>query len=179
MKRAAIGLVVVLAGVLAAVLVFVSVRDDQPDRKALPQPLPAQSLAAFESDSEPLELADLRGPAVLSFWASWCAPCRAELPVLEAFHQQHADRVDMIGIDFQDPQTAKAARLIEQTGVTYPLYADFQGDLNALAPFPALRGLPFIALVDERGEVVHQEFGVIESVAELETLVQTHLGVGA
>ena len=175
MKRVVIALVVVLA----VVLVFLALRDDKVERKALPQPLPELRLDAIESDSEPLELADLRGPAVINFWASWCTPCRAELPVLEQFHQQYAGKVDLVGIDFQDSQTDRAAKLIEQTGVTYPLYEDFDGDLNGLAPFPAMRGLPFTAFVDESGEVVHQEFVEIKTVAQLQTLVQKHLGVGA
>jgi cytochrome c biogenesis protein CcmG/thiol:disulfide interchange protein DsbE len=144
-----------------------------------PQPLPELSLDAFDSDSEPLALGNVRGPAVISLWASWCAPCREEMPVLEQFHQQYAGRVDLIGIDFQDPQTEKAADLVAETGVTYPLYSDFRGELNGLDPFPNLRGLPFLALVDDRGRVVHQEFVVVDSVAELEEMVSEHLGVGA
>ncbi|MBA3782132.1 MAG: TlpA family protein disulfide reductase [Nocardioides sp.] len=174
MKRVLVALVLVLA----AVVLFLALRDDKVEPKALPQPLPEQSLDAFEADSEPLQLADVRGPAVINFWASWCGPCRAELPVLEQFHQQYAGQVDLIGIDFQDSRTDKAAQLIEQSGVTYPLYEDFDGDLNGLGPLPAIRGLPFTALVNAKGEIVHQEFVEIKTVAQLEALVQKHLGVG-
>ncbi len=123
-----------------------------------------------------VELGALRGPLVVSLWASWCGPCRKEMPVLEAFADHHGDRVALLGIDYQDVQTSAAMSLIEETGATYPMLADPQGDLDAAAPFPALRGLPFLALVDENGEVVHQEFTVIGSEQELVDLVNEHLG---
>ncbi len=168
-----------LAALAAMSLLLVSGCDSDPEKKSLPQPLPELRLDAFQADSEPLQLADVKGPAVVNFWASWCEPCRAELPVLEQFHQEQAGTVDVLGIDFQDSQPEKAATLIEQTGVTYPLYEDFDGELNGLDPLPAIRGLPFTVLVDEKGEVVHQEFVELKTVAQLEEMVRQHLGVGA
>lgn len=164
--------------VAALLLTGCSGGGDQEDARALPAPLPELTLDAFGSDSEPLALADVRGPAVINLWASWCGPCREEMPVLEEFHQAN-EEVDVIGIDFQDSQTDKAERLVERTGVTYPLYEDHAGELDGLAPFPAVRGLPFLAFVDDAGQVVHQEFVIIDDVAELEALAQEHLGVGA
>ena len=155
-----------------------SVDDQRPEeQRALPQPLPELSLDAFGSDAEPLQLADVRGPAVINLWASWCTPCRKELPIFEELHRSGA--VDVIGIDFQDPNADDAVRLVERTGVTYPLYEDVDGEIEGLAPFPAMRALPFLAFVDDQGRVVHQEFAVIDDLAEVEALVQEHLGVEA
>ena len=137
--------------------------------------LPDVTLPCFGGGPD-VELGALRGPLVVSLWASWCGPCRKEMPVLEAFVDHHGDRVALLGIDYQDVQTSAAMSLIEETGATYPMLADPQGDLDAAAPFPALRGLPFLALVDENGEVVHQEFTVIGSEQELVDLVNEHLG---
>ncbi|WP_181312004.1 TlpA family protein disulfide reductase [Nocardioides campestrisoli] len=142
----------------------------------LPAPLPDVELEGFDG-GEPLDLAELRGPAVVNFWASWCTGCVREMPILEQFSQQQAGKVEVVGIDFQDVQTGKARELVEETGVTYRLYVDLAGDLDRADPFPHLRGLPFLALVDESGQVVWQEFGEIKSVRELEELVETHLGV--
>ena len=96
---------------------------------------------------------------VVNLWASWCGPCRKEMPVLQAFHEQHGDRVPVLGIDYHDPQTAAALELAKDTGVTYPLLADPQGALERRDAVPRLAGLPFLALVDAEGRVVHREFG--------------------
>jgi thiol-disulfide isomerase/thioredoxin len=98
------------------------------------------------------------------------------MPILEDFHEQYGDRVQVIGIDYQDVQTEAAMELVRQTGATYPLLADPQSELSGAAPFPVLRGLPFLALVDAQGRVVHQEFTVVESRQQLVGLVDRHLG---
>ncbi len=121
-------------------------------------------------------LGDLRGPLVVNLWASWCGPCRKEMPVLEEFHQKYGDRVGVIGVDFEDPQTLSAMDLVRKSGVTYPLLADPQGDLHGKAPFPARMGLPLFAFVDQDGRV-ELAAGGVDSVDELVGLVHDHLGV--
>jgi thiol-disulfide isomerase/thioredoxin len=124
-----------------------------------------------------VNLATLHGPMVVNLWAVWCTPCRKELPILQKFQEKHGDKVPMLGVDYNDTQPEQALGLAKQTGVTYPLLADPQARLDYKSPFPSLRGLPFLALVDADGRVVHQEFVVIESLGQLEDLVEKHLGV--
>lgn len=137
--------------------------------------LPAVTLPCFGGGPD-VDLGALRGPLVVNLWASTCGPCRQEMPILEAFHEQYGDRVQVIGIDYQDVQTGAAMDLVRQTGATYPLLADPQSELSGAAPFPVLRGLPFLALVDADGRVVHQEFTIVESRDQLVGLVNRHLG---
>ena len=113
---------------------------------------------------------------VVNLWASWCGSCRREMPILQAFHEKYGDRVAVLGVDYQDRQTVAAFELVRDTHVTYPLLADPQSSLDAAAPFPSLRGLPFLALVDEDGRVVHQEFVALKSEDQLVDLVNQHLG---
>jgi thiol-disulfide isomerase/thioredoxin len=138
--------------------------------------LPAITLPCFGGGPS-VDLSTLRGPLVVNLWASWCGPCRQEMPVLQAFDQQYGDRVPVLGIDYSDPQTGQAMSLVEDTGATYPLLADPQSELDGADPFPTLRGLPFLALVDEDGRVAHQAFVEIESTDQLVGLVDAHLGV--
>jgi cytochrome c biogenesis protein CcmG/thiol:disulfide interchange protein DsbE len=131
--------------------------------------LPHTTLAGFDGGKS-LDLSTLRGPAVVNLWASWCGPCRKELPLYQSFAKKYAGKVDVIGIDFQDTQQGQARQLIRQTGVTYPLYRDPDGTMRA-------RVLPQLILVDEEGSVAHEMYIEITSVAQLEKLVATHLGV--
>ena len=164
---------VVLAGALVAVTALSGCTrsDTTSDTR-----LPAVEVTEFSGDGT-VDLASLEGPMVINLWASYCKPCREEMPVLQEFHEAHGDEVAVVGIDYQDPQRENAEELVRETGVTYRLLADPLGELNSADPFPNLMGLPFLALVDEDGNVTHMEYGEIESVGELEGLIEEHLGL--
>lgn len=163
-------LVVTLCSVLLATGCSAGSDDPAPEDR-----LPDITLAGFNGEGS-VDLGEFTGPAVISVWASWCGPCREEMPVLEEFHAAYGDTVELLGIDFQDLQTDKARALVEQTGVTYPLVVDEGGDISGQGAFPPLRGLPFIAFVDEDGTVTHVEAVVIDSTDQLVSLVEEHLG---
>lgn len=122
-----------------------------------------------------VDLTSLQGPMVVNLWASWCGPCRKEMPALEAFHEQYGDQVPVLGIDYQDPQPAAALDLAKESGVTYPLLADPGGDLNAKDPLPVIRGLPHLLFVTADGEVTVVPGG-IDSVDDLVELANENLG---
>lgn len=121
-----------------------------------------------------VDLSSLRGPLVVNLWASWCDPCKKELPYYQQLHERAAGKLDVLGVDYQDTMPGKALTLAEDTGVTYPSLADPGGELRV--PL-RVRGLPAVLFVDEDGKVVHQEFVVIESYEQLADLVEEHLGV--
>ncbi len=122
-------------------------------------------------------LPDVKGPAVVNLWASWCGPCREELPVLEEFSRDHGDEVRVIGVNYLDPQADQAAALADRSGLSFQLLQDPEGELDASSPFPALQGLPFWAFVDADGRVVHREFVAVESEQQIVDLAEKHLGV--
>jgi cytochrome c biogenesis protein CcmG, thiol:disulfide interchange protein DsbE len=129
---------------------------------------------AFEhfDEGEVAHLADWRGkPVVVNFWASWCPPCVAEMrDALEPLHQDLGDRVVFLGINLQATEAA-ALDVIEETGVTYELARDQDGDLfTAFGGF----GMPLTALVDEAGTVVASHTGAITR-SELEALIVDQL----
>lgn len=140
----------------------------------LPAPMPDITLAGFAGQPE-RNLAEIDTPTVISLWASWCNPCREEMPLLEEFHQKYEGRVDVLGIDFQESRTKEAEKLVASTGVTYPLLSDFDGDLDGLKPYPRVQGLPMLAFVDGDGQLVGVEYVLFDELAELEEIVGKHL----
>jgi cytochrome c biogenesis protein CcmG/thiol:disulfide interchange protein DsbE len=160
----------VLVGlVVALVLALAGCSDEDVTHEKGVGALPQATLASFDGGA-PLDLSTLKGPAVVNLWASWCGPCRKELPFYEQFAQKYAGKVDVVGIDFQDTQEDRARELIRETGVTFPLYKDPNGTMRA-------RVLPQLILVNEDGDVAHDMYVEITSLAQLEKLVHTHLGV--
>ena len=117
-------------------------------------------------------LADRAGsPAVINFWASWCVPCRREMPALEAAHLRYGDQVTFIGVNHQDGRDAALA-FLEETGVTYSSGYDPDGDV---ARRYGLFGLPTTILVDADGEIVATRTGEVTA-DELETMIGRLIG---
>ena len=157
-----------LAVPVVALLLLTGCSTESPRKTAASTALPDVSLAAFGT-GDALDLSTLKGPAVLNVWASWCGPCRKELPHYQAFAQKYAGKVRVLGVDFQDTRADKARTLIRQSGVTYPLFVDPDGAMRA-------RVLPEVIFVDADGRVAYRRYVQIESLGQLERLVEKHLG---
>jgi thiol-disulfide isomerase/thioredoxin len=138
-------------------------------KPARPERLPDVTLASL-TGGPGVALGDLRGPAVVNLWAQWCKPCKRELPIYESFFQRHGAQVSVLGVDWQDVQTDRARALASRAGVTYPLVVDRE---------PAIRNkfLPQLLLIDAQGRIAYHEYVEITSLAQLERLVEKHLGV--
>lgn len=136
--------------------------------------LPALTLDCLGGGT-PVRLAGLRGePTVINLWASWCGPCREELPLLAKAHRELGDRVRIVGIDFADDAPDAALALAANAGVTYPLASDpkstLKGDLLVV-------GLPQTIFVDEQGTIVATERRAYRSYTDLTAAISRHLGV--
>jgi thiol-disulfide isomerase/thioredoxin len=138
--------------------------------------LPAVSIACL-GGGPAVDLSSLLGPMLINMWQSACTACEKEMPILQAFHEVHGDRVAVLGIDSTDVFPGTALEQLADRGVTYPQLADPGGDLQDTETFSRVRGYPYLAFVDEDGEISYEKFGAVESADELETLVEQHLGV--
>lgn len=109
---------------------------------------PALELAAWEGPA--FRLGDTRGQVVvLNFWASWCEPCRSEMPSLELLAERHArDRVSVLAVNYRETDGA-IARFLAQWPVTLPILRDRDG---AAALAFGVRVFPTTVVIDRRGQ---------------------------
>jgi len=127
---------------------------------AEPLPLPDARLFTFDGDSTMLR--DHVGKVLLvNFWASWCAPCERELPVLKQYYPTlPRDRVEFIAISADETRGA-ALEFIERFDVPFPT---FYGG-SAMSEVFGFYGLPYSLIVDPQGRIVDDVlgFGSVES----------------
>lgn len=166
---------------------------------AAPEPAPVTDVSAVETDLPPcpeqpgepaadglpdlvldcigggtLDLGRAPGvPTVLNLWASWCGPCREELPLFRQLADAAPEQLRVLGVDSQDgvPQGTSFAADAE---LNFPSAFDPDGELGAGL---GLRGLPHSVFVAADGSVAHVETGQVSSWDELRALVAEHLGV--
>lgn len=147
---------IVAAGALIALLVYGLVAagqsttlDDAVRRGERPT-APTRELPKLGATGR-ASLADYKGkPVVLNFWASWCDPCRQEVPLLTRFQKKLGNRGTVLGVTYKDdPQASR--KFAEQYGVNYPSLRDSK---LQLAPEYGTRALPETFVIDPRGRLV-------------------------
>ncbi len=109
-------------------------------------------------------LASDRRPVILNLWASWCLPCRAEMPEINTFAAAHPE-VLVLGVAVDDTR-AEAQEFADEVGVSYPLAFD-EGSMRR--EYPSF-GLPATFVIDTQGRIVESVDGVV-TVTLLESMV--------
>lgn len=122
-------------------------------------------------DGEPLSLADFRGkPVVVVVWGSWCTPCVAEAPDVVAARKELGDRVQFVGLNIRDSDTAQVRSFIDNFGIDWPSF--YSPDGEALLAFEGTltpNSVPSFAVLDSRGRIAASIPGELPSTT---TLVQ-------
>ncbi len=115
--------------------------------------LAASEFGLFEGGDA--SFADFEGkPLVINFWASWCPACVAELPEIQAVHEEYGEMVTIVGVANTDDRSA-ALQLAEEVGLTYTLGDDPTGDLFRSLELIAMPSTVFITADGQ----VHEVFG--------------------
>jgi cytochrome oxidase Cu insertion factor (SCO1/SenC/PrrC family)/thiol-disulfide isomerase/thioredoxin len=117
-------------------------------------------------------LGSVRGrPAVVNVWASWCPPCREELPLFAAAESRFGGRIAFLGADLED-DAGSARALLERLGVEYPSYPTDAAEAGGLlAP---VQGTPVTFFLGPAGSVVDEHIGAYRSAAELDADLLRH-----
>jgi len=144
-----------------------------------PQEAPAAEAGAQDGYSNDFTLLDLEDKevslsdyagklVVLNFWATWCPPCRAEIPDFIEVYSQYKDKgVQFIGVS--NETKPELAAFIEEYGINYPILID--GSVDTIMPGWGIRAIPTTYILDGRGEVLIHFTGLLTKeklISELE-----------
>lgn len=121
---------------------------------------PANRLTLKTLRGRPVKLGDYRGKVVLlNFWATWCAPCRAEMPELIKWQREYAGRgLQILGVTYPPTELTEVQKLIREINVNYPILI---GDKKTKARFDKGETLPLTVVIDRKGKVREIIRGII------------------
>jgi thiol-disulfide isomerase/thioredoxin len=129
-----------------AVIRFVRNPDQAPDFKL------------DDLDGKPLSLSASHGKVILlNFWATWCGPCRAEIPDLVELQKKYADKLQIIGLDVDDDDTSEVKKFVEANGINYPIG---MATNEIRIQYGGVAALPTSFVLDSEGRVVQKHEGL-------------------
>jgi len=154
---------------------------EEADETATPRPTAAQARPAVPKagaeaydltlnnlDGEPVTLSDLRGKKVmLNFWASWCGPCRIEIPhMIEVYDEYHEDGLEIVAVNLREPQET-VEQAVEALEMPFTILLDEQGEIGRAY---YVRGIPTSVFINEEGIIESVQVGSLS-----EELLREHI----
>lgn len=132
-------------------------------------PVPAPDFTVLDGEGNPVKLSDFRGkPVILNFWASWCPPCKSEMPDFDAAYAEYGEEIQFVMVNLTDgyQETVESAQaFLLDSGYSFPVY--FDTELEAAIAYAAT-SIPVTYLIDADGNLMGQARGAISG----ETLAQ-------
>lgn len=135
----------------------------------------APEITVYDREGNTVKLSDMRGkPVVINFWATWCGPCKSELPAFQQAYETYGDDICFMMVDMVQGRTETKAGAIEYVdgqGYTFPLY--FDEAQTAVVAYD-IGAVPATFVIDAKGQLVESHIGAM-SFDELEALLKTVL----
>ena len=151
--------------------------DQQPTIRFVRNPDPAPDFKLTSLDGQPLSLAGSRGKVILlNFWATWCGPCRAEIPDLVELQNKYKDRLQVIGLVIDDDDQSAIKKFVEEFGINYPVAL---ATTDIRIQYGGIGALPTSYVLDPQGRVVQKHEGLRNPVlyeAEIRSLLSLPIG---
>lgn len=122
----------------------------------------APDFTVLNMAGEEVSLSDFIGKAVvLNFWATWCGPCKSEMPHFETLYQEYGEQVEFMMVNLTDgvQDTAEdVVAFIEDTGYTFPVYLDTE--LSGAATY-GVYSIPMSVFINAEGEIIYYQLGMM------------------
>jgi thiol-disulfide isomerase/thioredoxin len=137
-------------------------------------PVPAPAFEMRDISGKTVSTANWTGKVVLlAFWATWCPPCRAEIPALIDLQTRYKDKLQIVSISEDDDPPEKVLKFVQQTGINYPVIMATPALVGKYGGVPAL---PTTFLIDTQGRVVQKHMGLY-SIDDFEREIKALLGL--
>lgn len=156
-----LGSILLIFGAIAAMIILS--QEDEPKLVVVPESqwmpggddfTPDFTLAGLEEGSQ-VSLADFRGKYVmLNFWATWCSPCRAEMPVLQAYYTAHKDENFILLAVNVAEDAATVQTFLDENGFDFPVALDLFSVVHSRYGEPSNGSLPISFLIDPDGRLI-------------------------
>lgn len=127
---------------------------------SLPVLGPAPSWKLKDVDGREISSEDFKGKVVVvDFWATWCPPCRAEIPgYVDLYHKYGKDRLAIIGVSLDEAGPSVVREFVKRFSVSYPIV---MGDENVVSAFGGMEAIPTTFLIDRNGQIRDRKQGAM------------------
>jgi len=123
-------------------------------------PDPAPDLKAKDLDGKELSLEAYKGKVVLlNFWATWCGPCRAEIPGLIRIQEAYKDRLQIIGMDVDDDDADRLRAFVKEKGINYPVAMT---SVPVRIAYGGVSALPTLFVINQESKMVQKHVGLFD-----------------
>lgn len=166
-KKLFISIIIFAVFLIVAVILYNSLSEkyvpqDSLQQEEVKEKIPAPDISVFDKRGEEIKLSSYNGkPVVMNFWATWCGPCRAELPAFQTMYDKYGEKIQFFMVNLTDgiEETKEEVDFfISDGGYTFPVFYD----LNQSAAYAySVSSVPLTVFIDKEGNIKNMRVGAM------------------
>ena len=167
--------------ILISSLVLSSCSTNSKSTKAF-EPVPCSTIAKQPASDVPIlniklpcadgkslvALNEVRGPAIINVWASWCDPCKNELPFFKSISKLYGGKLQLLGIDVEENNPHDGLKFVAENKLNWPQLSDKKGSTRVLFGM----GIPVTLFISEDGQIIYKKIGPFKSLQQIQRLIE-------